>query len=162
MSNLLSDLVNTLIDNKPITNSYGDKYFVKSIDYITDQVTGLSGWKAIVTSRGYVYSSVNLAKDREGAILNTLLSLQSMGRFSSYRLSETSTEQDTQPKKKRSNTPNKPIPKKQDSAIDTERSESEDTESDNQIDTGVSETPKSPDEIERSVILRIVTRIQKK
>jgi len=165
MTYLLNDLVQLLMEKKPILNNVGDLYLIKSIDYVTDQLNNTEGWKAIISGHGCIYSSINLAVDKEAAILNTLLAMQSMGKFSGYKLSENQTDQINNKKKKQ--IPLKKIPT-QEPNVEKEDIEKDNTVVEVELEPSSDESSvtiynnNSPEEIERSTILKIVTRTSKK
>lgn len=152
----LKDLAQELMEKKSIANSYGEKYFIKSINNITDPITGNTGWKATITSRGYVYSSSELGKDEFSAIINTLLTLQSMGRFANYRLEDAKIDK---PKKTEKLPPTPNVIKETPTPSPTPDEEPDGVN--DQCDD-VDTTNKTPEEIELSTILKIVTRTHQK
>lgn len=157
MNQSLNDLAQELIDNKSITNSYGDKYTIKSMTEITDPSTGNTGWKAVLTSRGYLYSSCDLASDQLNAVIKSLQSLQAMGRFSNYRLDN---EKPVEKQKKVKSPPMVKTPVVKTPVVEKpEEPESIGIDDSQEIPEPSNQTP---EQIEKSVILRIVTRTHQK
>ena len=118
-------------------------------------------FKAVLTSHGYFYTNYELAETKENAIYQALIGVQAMGRFLRNPTEETIHASEKVKIKKEKSTP-KPVvksvanPEPQPQIRDDVPEESTQAEQSQEI---ISDDPsRSPEDIERMTILRIVTR----